>query len=295
MCPICAAQTDHAGVRFGISMSRCSACGHLRADTMPNAAELERIYSRYSYDTWGLQSVQPFVFARLREIVRSFEPYRQSGRLLDVGFGQGALLVVSRDGGWNVYGIEQSRLAVEQAHANGIPNAVEADFLEAPFADGYFDVVTMSEVLEHLADPLLFLRQAARLLRPGGLLYLTTPNFSGINGRFLGIDWSVVRPPEHVNLFTRRSLARALADCGFSSIDVRTEGINPTEILHRLQSMVRSRHNGSTQATEGGLSSFELNERVMKRPGGALIKRGINVFARLSHFGDSLKAFAVRA
>jgi SAM-dependent methyltransferase len=292
-CPLgCGAPVRSAGHRNEYRLLRCGRCAHLFTANPPSAEVLDQHYSRYSYDKHGLDTVPPFVFDRLAQILAPFEQYRQNNRLLDVGFGAGALLRVAQKCGWDVFGIERSPLAVEQARANGFKNVQVADIADAPFPDGYFDVVVMFELIEHLIDALPFLRHGRRLLRGGGLLYVTTPNGSGISGRLLSARWSVAAPPEHLQLFSPRSLRQALASAGFDRVAIRTEGVNPFELARHLGQRVRPGTPPSKPAAS--TSSVALNERLSGSAWGSLAKEGVNGVLRLLSLGDAMKASAVK-
>src|SRR6185369_14573470 len=239
-CPICGGSSLRPlKAKNSYAMARCLACRHLFATRAPSEAELADYYARYCYEAAGLERVPPFIFKRLTEVVAGFRSYRNTNRFLDVGFGAGAMLRVAKEAGWDVYGIEFSGLAVEQAWKNGFTNATHGDFLRAPYEPESFDVIVGIELLEHLPDPLPFIRQAARLLAPGGLFYSTTPNGAGLSGSMLGVDWSVCAPPEHLHLFSPESVREALILSGFGRVRVACEGINPFEILHHYRGKFR--------------------------------------------------------
>ncbi len=127
-------------------------------------------------------------------------------RLLDLGCGLGSLLLEARRRGAEVVGLEPdaaslalSRHRLQRAGAaGGCLLAAQGERL--PLADGRLDIVTCCSVLEHVQDPLAVLREVARVLRPGGLLYLGVPNALG----FVERHYKVVLPPR-----TPRPLARA--------------------------------------------------------------------------------------
>ena len=107
---------------------------------------------------------------------------------------------VGHDEGW----------AVEHARERGVPTLDDAQMREQ---EGTFDVVTAIEVMEHIADPVPALQGIRRMLRPGGLLFLTTGNARPYRGR---IDrWAYVIPEIHVSFFEPRTMATALGRAGF--------------------------------------------------------------------------------
>ncbi len=293
-CPLrCSAGIRQVGVRNGFHLNRCSACSHLFTSNLPDQAAMDEHYRRYSYDHRGLETVKPFIFDRLDEVIAPLESYRRTNRLLDVGFGAGAMLKVAQRRGWQAFGIERSALAVEQAIKNGFPDVQVGDLANGPYPADHFDVIVMSELIEHLDDPQPYLRQAWRCLRPGGVLYLTTPNGAGISGRLLSANWSVVCPPEHLQLFSPVSLRRSLQAGGFQNIVIHAEGVNPYEVGRFL-----------FQRTKGGpvsngnvakpYKSVSLNERMVTSRWGSIVKRLANTGLRTVRMGDALKAWAVK-
>jgi SAM-dependent methyltransferase len=94
---------------------------------------------------------------------------------------------------------------------------------DAGSPDASFDVVALIDVVEHLADPLALLREAARVTRPGGILYLVTPDVDSLSARVLRGRWWGLRPA-HIYYFSRRSMAAALERAGFEVVEVRSYG-----------------------------------------------------------------------
>jgi 2-polyprenyl-3-methyl-5-hydroxy-6-metoxy-1,4-benzoquinol methylase len=277
---------------------------------MPDAEMLAQVYATYGYEQNGLATVPPFIFDILSGVVRTFSPYRsRHARLLDVGFGAGALLRVARDAGWNTHGVEASRAAVDQGNRHRLGELVHGDFLHATWPEGHFDVVVMTELVEHLILPESFLEAAARLLRPGGLLYMTTPHGRGISGRMLGASWSVLRPPEHLHLFSIASMKELLRRTSFVGARVYTQGILPHEIAahlrRRLGVALRGGDLSTRQRVDGPSNtppanpdrvqdSSRLNESVMHTGLGRLGKRLANEVLRTARLGDSLRVYAQR-
>jgi SAM-dependent methyltransferase len=138
-------------------------------------------------------------------------------RLLDVGCGGGALLARMRSQGWEVEGIDVDPGALKVARAAGLPvrHATLTDLAaERPLRQ--FDVITLDHVLEHLHDPVGSLRAARRLLRPGGVLWLATPNLAALGHRSFGRSWMSLDPPRHLVLFSPGALQLALRAAGFA-------------------------------------------------------------------------------
>jgi len=156
-------------------------------------------------------------------------------RIVDVGCGEGTAthLVKRLDPQNTVIGVDWSAMALVQARARGllvIQGGIDASGL--PLADAGADVVIMSELIEHLVDTDAAVEEARRILRPGGILLLSTPNLAAwFNRGLLGLGIQPVfsevslrgiygRPGHqvvgHLRLFTRRALVEFLTARGFS-------------------------------------------------------------------------------
>jgi ubiquinone/menaquinone biosynthesis C-methylase UbiE len=148
---------------------------------------------------------------------------REDHSILDVGCGDGYLLRKAARRASLVLGVDvvESRLRASRggpadSHCSGYP-AIElavADGQRLPFADASFDRIICTEMLEHVADAQLALRELARLLRPGGRLAISVPHFlcEAILHRL--ISGYLEFPGGHRRIFTPRTLTRALARAG---------------------------------------------------------------------------------
>ena len=283
-CPACGAEVARdAGTKNSWRLVRCCSCGTLFTAELPSNETLHEYYGQYYGD--ANLSTPAFVARRLDEIVGGFAPYRKSGRLLDVGCGAATLLEAARRGGWTAEGTEVSEAAVANARALGF-NVFFGGLTEARLPSEHYDVVTAVEVLEHLLDPASLLREVARILRPGGLLWITTPHSRGISARLLGTSWSVVSPPEHIQLFSARGLRLLLGASGFAGVHIAAHGVNPIEIVRRFRS-------GTDVAPNDRVSTaYGLNEQLSASPSRRIVKRSLNAVLSATRLGDSLKLYA---
>ncbi len=156
--------------------------------------------------------------AVMRDVI---EP-RGEHRLLDVGCGSGALLRRHRALGWQVQGIELAERAVTACRDAGLQ--VHAGTLaDAGLPAASFDAILLHHVIEHVPDPLDALVRARRLLTPGGILCLVTPNTSAISFRVYGSCWYALDAPRHLHLFDRENLATLARRAGLSVVRIATE------------------------------------------------------------------------
>lgn len=275
-CPSCGAVGARRLRRFDqVGLVRCPVCGLSYAADTPSDEELAAYYANYPVT----ETVPPATVVRLEELVHSFAPYRQLGTLLDVGAGSGHLLIAAARAGWSAHAVELGSQQRERLTALGFP-VHDASALD----DRSFDVVVLQEVIEHLRDPAAALRQAARVLRPGGLLYVTCPNFSSLSGRLLGPRWRVVEYPEHLNYFTPSALRRLIAQCGFDEVGMATTGLSVSDM-------------GTAVLPPGGdgRSCDEvIRTATLRSPTVDALRRAANAALSAAALGDTIKARCVR-
>jgi ubiquinone/menaquinone biosynthesis C-methylase UbiE len=153
--------------------------------------------------------------ARLAWFAHAFNRYPLGPRVLDVGAGLGQFtdLAVSRDA--NVVPLDIApRLVAKLQQRHSL--AVCGSATELPFCDGTFDAVISSECIEHTSDPSLAIAECLRVLKPGGRLYLTTPNLVW-RWSISVAEWLRIRKFEGIeNWLSRRALRRAVERCGGS-------------------------------------------------------------------------------
>lgn len=152
-----------------------------------------------------------------KEDVRYIAEYvngRAPGRILDIGFGLGELLEqVSAQN--SCFGLDPSLKAVETASQWCDASLTQGLLEKEIFAQEFFDVVIANHVIEHVEDPLEFVQEIFRILRPGGEFICGTPNFSCAAARLFGEKFRLLHDPTHVSLFTDDSLLRMMRDIGF--------------------------------------------------------------------------------
>jgi 2-polyprenyl-3-methyl-5-hydroxy-6-metoxy-1,4-benzoquinol methylase len=168
---------------------------------------------------------RPHIEAKFAEVLEHVERFVPPGRLLDVGAGPGFLLSAARDRGWQVRGVDLNEWAAAYARESlGIE--VTAETLEhAGFEDASFDAVTMMDLVEHVAEPSALVAEAARVLRPGGVLAVLTPDAGSPVSRALGARWpEVKRAGEHLVLLSVQGAASVLGRAGFAPVGWHSVG-----------------------------------------------------------------------
>jgi 2-polyprenyl-3-methyl-5-hydroxy-6-metoxy-1,4-benzoquinol methylase len=142
------------------------------------------------------------------------------GRVLDIGCGSGDWLALMKDLGWRVSGLDFDENAVKVARVRGLEVACGA-LGEQDYPDDIFDAVTLSHVIEHVPDPIETLAECLRILKPGGILVVLTPNASSFSHGLFKQDWRGLEPPRHLHIFSNQSLAILAARAGFKNVTIR--------------------------------------------------------------------------
>ncbi len=200
-------------------LSRCSDCGHIFANPCPSPEHIFSLYGRVEdplYEEEAAGRARNF-----RPILDTLEKLAPAGgRFFDVGAATGILLDLARHRGFVPDGIEPSAWAVRVA-AEKYRLALRRGAFETTALDPEpCAVVSMIDFIEHTPSPYKAVQNANRILRPGGILALVTPDIHSLAARIAGPRWWHYRPA-HLAFFSRPSLEALLGRAGFSIIHER--------------------------------------------------------------------------
>jgi SAM-dependent methyltransferase len=255
---------------------KCGSCSFVFCNKIPSKIELEAHYFDYPREN----AISPITVKRYQLLLDEFERYRLTGNLIDVGCGDGFFLVEAKKRNWNVFGTEFTDQAISNCRSKAI-EMTRSPLNPENYPPDFFDVVTSFEVFEHINTPKQELSSFNKILRTGGLLYLTTPNFNSVSRIILRGKWSVIEYPEHLAYYTVKTLGHVTRLLNFRKLRISTTGIS----ISRL-------------AKGSGINSISLDERlrvrIEKRGFLALLKTLINAALNLSQTGDAMKGFFVK-
>lgn len=248
-CPVCGDSQVSSGLDCGaFKFARCVTCGHLYQNPRPRATDLINRYDE-EYKDYEVENSANFLDLMLKglrdvkiaevelELVadlaagtadaaidgdEGFSRHRKP-RFLDIGCATGALVEHFQVRGWEATGLEVCRPAAEYGIRNRGVRILVKDLQSAAFEEDHFDLIHSSHVLEHIPEPVDFLSEQFRVLRPGGYLAVTTPNTSSLQFRLFGARWRSAIA-DHVHLFSRPRLRNILRDIGFEVIRGKTWG-----------------------------------------------------------------------
>ncbi|RMD64908.1 MAG: class I SAM-dependent methyltransferase, partial [Planctomycetota bacterium] len=256
---------DRQKIASGVwTLRRCTACGAGFLDPMPSLEETQTFYPKgyYAYapptlpqpptssiKRWEWIWRQKRLKAKLHALGYPMEkpttawrvlawlfpphaeipPFRE-GILLDIGCGSGSYLLQMKHWGWQAEGIEPSRQAAEAAQSAGLD--VFPGFLrEAKLPSESVVMVRMNDVLEHTPDPVEEMREVARILKPGGVVEITTPNLDAWSFSVFQSYWFPLETPRHLVLFTPRALQALATRVGLEVVALKIWSYNEADVL----------------------------------------------------------------
>ena len=211
--------TDQYG-RALADIVRCERCGHMQLEHMPTDAELGEAYGEAASEDYVEEEAGQRETAR-RALERIERWTGGPGAIVDLGCWVGFLLAEARVRGWRTLGVEPSEFASEHARRELGLEVLGGDLLTAPVPEGQWDAVVLGDVIEHLPRPGEALDRIARILRPGGVVYMALPDAGSRVAQLMGARWWSVLPT-HVQYFTRDSLATLLRNHGYDPLVVST-------------------------------------------------------------------------
>ena len=210
-------------------MYKCEHCKLLFIYPLPPS--LEHIYTEeyfsgaedgYGYTDYDADKL-PMIptFKKYLDIQKKYRP--EKGTLLDVGAATGFFMEMARNDSWKVSGVELSEYAVRVGKKKGLDIRV-GDIHSAQFPKNSFDAITMFDVVEHMTYPERDIQEAAKLLKPHGILVINTPDAQSLFARILGKRWHLIVPPEHIHYFSPHNLSILLKRNGFEILEVKKIG-----------------------------------------------------------------------
>lgn len=237
-CPLCGA--EEVQFRFtakGYRIFLCPKCTVQFVFPTPTEEQIAEIYSDDYFKRGNKYAASLSHVAKLSQSpevandeskIRLVQNYTDGKRLLDVGCALGGFLLRAKESGFDVSGVEYSESAAKHSREVHGLDVSQGTLFEAALPSESFDVVTMWDVIEHLADPHENLAEVSRLLKPGGILVMTTGDVNSLWSRLLGKYWQLMTPPQHLFYYSPTSLKTAIANQSLEACDIRYEGKSVT-------------------------------------------------------------------
>lgn len=280
-----ACQSDHIeslSARYPQDLVRCADCGLHYFESIPSDVELTAHYSHYPV----IHQVPEITITRYQQILSKLEPFKKTGKILDIGCGEGFFLQEALCNGWEAHGTEFADMYIPLCESKGI-RMQQGQLDVRKYPEGSFDVITWFEVIEHINYPMVELANIHKLLRPGGMVYVTTPNFNSLSRYLLKGNWSMIEYPGHLAYYSPKSLTKLFNDNGFTLEALTTTGISP------------GRLRDSIQGSQGSKEDFHAVDKrwqakMENNIGMVLLKSTINTLLNLTKKGDAMKAYFIK-
>lgn len=246
-CIICGnLESDLFCRKDGMSYRACQSCRHVFVEAMASREEVAEGYrTRDSHHSSALK--EKWDYSPIKEkmvygpLLDKIGKLTNPGRLLDIGCSNGSFVHAAKRRGWDGCGAELETNSYELARARGV-KVYNAELSELAFPNDSFSAITMWQVIEHVHSPGPLIAEIARILKPGGILALSTPNVSSLGWRLLGAEWGAVEPQVHLHLFRPGGLARLVNDCGLDTRLLRTLDIQPATVRQLVRKVKRERN-----------------------------------------------------
>lgn len=228
-CPVCEGHQFHKVMEVKdhflseqlFFIDECNQCGHRFTNPFPDPDELNQYYESEDYISHS--STSKGIVNRLYKFLRNYtirQKYnliydrKRGHKILDIGSGTGELLNEFVKHNWETAGVEPNKTARDKA-INGYGLEIYDEYELQNFPSGYYDVISMWHVLEHVSDIKSRSRELSRLIKDDGIFVIALPNFKAFDALNYESYWAAWDVPRHLHHFTESSLQTLFQSYGF--------------------------------------------------------------------------------
>lgn len=214
----------------GYDYRRCFTCGLVSTHPYPSKKEILKHYEK-NFKTGNYQLLKKYnkqyrnVYKQfslsLKSYLKEIGFHKSNPSILDVGCFTGDFLEIMRNDGYDVYGIELQKDAVNRANKKLKGRVKNADIMSKNIIKKRFDIVTMLGLIEHVVKPQEFITRAYELLNTGGILFIQTPNSNSTLAKILRKYWPPYSPVEHIHIFSENSIKILLKNAKFENTKIK--------------------------------------------------------------------------
>lgn len=210
--PVPAYQISESHLEKPSKIMRCMVCGLVFAAQDMTSQSIEKSYEDLVDPDYVSEEKGRGEQAKL--ILAKISKFKKTGKLLEIGCGPGFLLNQAKRQGWNVSGVELSLWAQKYAQERFDVSIQRGTLFEAAFPDRFFDVIVMTDLIEHVQDPHALLTEVRRILRNDGIIYISTPDINSVLSRMLKAQWWGINK-YHLFYFSKKTLELFFEKTGF--------------------------------------------------------------------------------
>ncbi|MGL1894334.1 MAG: class I SAM-dependent methyltransferase [Spirochaetaceae bacterium] len=206
--------------------SQCPNCSLIYQNPQPISEDVEERYdeSYFSYEIENEDSFLNLMLLGLKDMKFDVtSSITDNKKILDIGCATGLFLSHMKKLGWQTFGVEVCESAVDYGNSVRGLDIYKGILDNAPIPVGSLDVIHLSHVIEHINDPNTFVEHIFKLLKPGGVVYCTTPNVSGLQSKIFKNRWRSAIP-DHMILFSVKTLKQIFVQNNFRIYGHKTWG-----------------------------------------------------------------------
>lgn len=216
---------------------RCDACDFVFVDPLPSESQIEEFYNKHSEPLEQriaeyLKHYRSRARRNKRKIKLLEKIQKQKGRILDIGCGLGLFVKSASEMDWEAYGVDIDKDMIEYGKRTFDAHLICAPLNKAGFPDEYFDAITMLNLLDHIREPLIFLKEVERILKPHGVIYLNVHDVEGWKAKRYRENWGAYCPLGHLYYYSHKTLQALLDKVGLRFYMV--PGVNLKEGIKML-------------------------------------------------------------
>jgi len=220
-CPIC------DGIAFTNLFTKdeepfveCQQCSLTMINPRPRYANILKGYTEGYSQSYINKKAKKIRRAKRR--IRKMKKIKPEGRWLDIGCSAGFILSVANSANYETYGIEIDPLGVKHAReVFELDNIFQGTFEDHHFDDGFFDIITLYDVIEHVQDLNEIVKELKRILGKKGVIEIWTPDIGHWRVPKTLIEWEAIKPSEHLYYFNKKTLSMILNKYGLKIIKKR--------------------------------------------------------------------------
>ena len=225
VCPLCQKKDYQVLFKKGQrQIVQCLNDGLVLVNPQPNQKEITSLYGPKYFRNFGpyLKNREAHLGYFRKKLDQIDKRVKKKGRILDIGCAVGFFLQEAQKKGWSPLGIDVSDFALKHCRQQGL-KVKKGTIKEVKLPARSFEVVVSLQTIEHETNPVEHLQEIVRLLKPGGLAVLTTPDHNSWTRKLMGSHWFGYRHQEHLYFLTRETLGEMLKRAGFKKIEMKLD------------------------------------------------------------------------
>lgn len=244
-CPVCdRSEINKRFISKGYEILTCQYCKLVFLSQPPKPEELDIIYNEdyFSHCKYQDQNTLSKENNRRKKLLTQFQ-HAVNTNILDVGCASGDFIDCIKDE-YNCWGIDLSESAIKMAKEKypKLNNRFKSETIfECRFNNHFFDGIVLWDVIEHLSNPLQYLQEVMKYLKPGGYLFFSTPDIGATTAKLFGKYWAFMTPPEHQVFFNRQSikyLCESLSEVTILKSFTKGKWVNVGFILYKIKRII---------------------------------------------------------